>query len=32
MERRQFKQERCFPSAVLGPVLLNALRQLASIC
>src|SRR6516165_7731689 len=30
--RRALQREACFPASVLGPVLLSALRRLASIC
>jgi len=31
-EAREFACSRCLPSLVIGPVLLHALRRLASIC
>jgi hypothetical protein len=30
--RKALRRDRLFPSCVLGPVLLSALRRLASIC
>src|ERR1035437_7383692 len=30
--RNALRRERCLPSGVVGPVLLSALRRLASIC
>jgi hypothetical protein len=30
--RKAFQRERSLPSGVIGPVLLSALRRLASIC
>ena len=30
--RTALQRERCLPSSVMGPVLLQALRRLASIC